>query len=52
MDLHIAKPKLNRPTPEENMALVDTWIADTADKLNGPILQIQRERSKDNGDKD
>ncbi len=52
MDLHIEKPKLNRPTPEENMALVDKWIADTADKLNVLILQIQRERSKDNGDKD
>ena len=52
MDLHIEKPKLNRPTPEENMALVDKWIADTADKLNVLILQIQRGRSKDNGDKD
>ena len=52
MDLHIEKPKLNRPTPEENLALVDKWIADTADKLNVLILQIQRERSKDNGDKD
>ena len=41
----IDKPKLNRNTPEENMALVDRWISDTADKLN--ILLREVERIKD-----
>lgn len=34
MDLHIERPELNATTPEENIATVDTWIADTSDKLN------------------
>lgn len=34
MDIHIERPTLNASTTEENIALVDTWIADTADKLN------------------
>ena len=34
MNIRIERPTLNRPTLEENMALVDRWIADTADKLN------------------
>lgn len=34
MDTHIERPTLNAATVEENMAKVDTWIADTADKLN------------------
>lgn len=34
MDFHIERPTLNARTAEENLAKVDTWIADTADKLN------------------
>lgn len=34
MDLHIERPELNAKTAEENIATVDTWIADTSDKLN------------------
>ncbi len=34
MDIHIERPSLNAATPEENIALIDTWIADTSDKLN------------------
>ncbi len=34
MDIHIERPTLNAATTEENIATVDTWIADTADKLN------------------
>ena len=30
----ITKVKLNRATPEENIALVDTWIAQTSDRIN------------------
>lgn len=47
--LIIEKPKLDRKTPEENMALVDRWISDTADKLNMLIRQIESER-KDNAE--
>ena len=39
------KPKLNRKTPEENIALLDKWVSDTADKLN--ILFGELERNKD-----
>ena len=45
----IEKPVLNRGTPEENIALIDKWISDTADKLNFYIKQQNRERSNDNG---
>ncbi len=34
MDIHIERPTLNASSPEENIAIIDTWIADTADKLN------------------
>lgn len=34
MDLHIERPELNAKSAEENIATVDTWISDTADKLN------------------
>lgn len=42
--IHIDKPILNRQTPEENLALVDKWISDTADKLNYYL-----ERSREDG---
>ena len=37
MNIRIERPVLNRPTIEENMAIVDRWIAETADKLNAYI---------------
>ena len=43
MNIRIERPTLNRKTPEENLAVVDTWIADTADKLNEFISHINRE---------
>lgn len=50
MDIKIEKPVLNRQTPEANIALVDRWIADTADKLNYFIEQVNRERSEHGSD--
>lgn len=52
MDIRIEKPILNRPTPEENLALVDRWIADTADKLNFVITMLNRERSESDGSRE
>lgn len=49
MEIHINKPILNRKTPEENLAIVDKWISETADMLNYYITQIERERKKDDG---
>lgn len=40
----IDKPMLDRKTPEENLAIVDKWIADTADKLNYLIMQLEKEK--------
>lgn len=45
MDIRIDRPILNRPTPEENLALVDKWISETADKLNYLIEQITKEKN-------
>lgn len=42
MNIRIERPNLNRKTQEENMALVDRWIADTADKLNAFIAETNR----------
>lgn len=39
----IERPILNKSTPEENIALIDTWIADTADKLNYLIERISKD---------
>lgn len=50
MDLHIEKPKLDKATPEENMAIVDKWINDVADQLNvfsSVINEAIREVKKD-----
>jgi len=46
MEIHIDKPKLNKSTPQGNIALVDKWIADTADKLNAFVEQTNREVEK------
>lgn len=37
----IDKPSLNRKTSEENLSVVDRWIADTADKLNLTISALE-----------
>ena len=50
IDFRIDKPILNRATPEENIAVVDTWIASTADKINY-IIEALNERSTDGRDK-
>lgn len=42
MNIRIERPTLNRKTPEENMAIVDRWIADTSDKLNMFISDINK----------
>jgi len=49
MDLRIERPKLDRKSPEENLAIVDRWIADTADKLNIFIEEVNREKGGSNG---
>ena len=46
--IRIEKPVLNRATPEENMALVDRWISDTADKMNYVIEQLNKEKEESN----
>lgn len=47
MDIHIDKPILNREKPEENIAIIDRWIAETADKLNYALSMMSRERSQE-----
>ena len=37
MNIRIERPVLNRKTAEENIAIIDRWIADTSDKLNAYI---------------
>ena len=49
MDLRIEKPMLDKSTPEENLAVVDRWIADTADKFNYFIEQVNRQKGDNNG---
>lgn len=44
MDIHIERPVLNAKTPEENIAKIDTWIADTADKMN-ILIRLVNEKS-------
>lgn len=43
MNIRIERPTLNRATPEQNIAIIDRWIADTSDKLNEFIAQVNRD---------
>ena len=52
LGIRIDKPVLNRPTTEENIALVDKWISDTADKLNYVFEQLNKERGETDGTAD
>ena len=49
MDMRIDRPKLDRQTPEENLAIVDRWIAETADKLNFFIEEMNRKEAQTGG---
>lgn len=49
MYVRIEKPKLNRPTPEENIAVLDKWASDTADKLNCFITSVNQRGSENDG---
>lgn len=49
MDLHINRPTLNAPTLEQNIAIVDTWIADTTDKLNIAIEMLNKLKESKEG---
>lgn len=40
MNFHIERPELNGRSNEENIAKIDTWIADTADKLNIALAML------------
>ena len=41
--IRINKPKLDRRKPEENLAIVERWINETADQLNVYLAQLERE---------
>lgn len=41
MNIRIERPSLNR-SEKENIAIIDQWIADTADKLNMKLAEIDR----------
>lgn len=43
MNIRIERPTLNRKTPEENIAILDRWVADTSDKLNAFISNVNRQ---------
>lgn len=49
MYLRIDRPKLNKQSAEENLAIVDRWIADTADKLNVFIEEVNRKEGREGG---
>ena len=42
MDIIIDRPTLNKDTSRRNLAVVDTWIADTADKLNAFLTAYKK----------
>lgn len=46
MSIRIDRPSLNRETDKANIALVDRWIADTADKINHFISQLNVSKSE------
>lgn len=53
MNIRIDRPTLNKGNADNNIAIVDRWIADTADKLNMYVMDNDRqmeELSKKNSD--
>lgn len=42
MDIIIERPTLNKDTSRRNLAVVDSWIADTADKLNAFFMAYKK----------
>lgn len=48
--IKIDKPKLDRATPEQNLAILDRWVAETADKLNTFIIQTNRKLNEERTD--
>ncbi|WP_165443996.1 hypothetical protein [Lachnoclostridium sp. Marseille-P6806] len=51
MNIIFEKPILNKPTPEQNIALLDTWAAETTDKLNYVLHMLKaEEKNSDNKD--
>ena len=48
MNIIFERPTLNRKTAEENLAIVDRWIADTVDKLNA--LNVSEGSKKSDND--
>ena len=47
MDIRIDRPILDREKPEENIAIIDKWISETADKLNYLINELNRKERED-----
>jgi|GEM_PF-6419768 hypothetical protein len=41
------RPVLDRDTPRENIALLDTWASDVTDKLNYLVRQLQKEKDNE-----
>lgn len=50
MNIRIERPTLNRPRAEDNIAILDRWVADTADKLNMFISDVNRKIGEENTD--
>jgi hypothetical protein len=43
IEIRFDRPILNKNSPEQNIALIDTWIAQTTDKLNYIVQQYNKE---------
>lgn len=49
MDIRIDRPILDRERPEENIEIIAKWIADTSDKLNFLINELNKGKDNNNG---
>lgn len=45
IDIKFDRPILNKENPMQNIALIDTWIAQTTDRLNYMVQQYNKEQS-------
>lgn len=51
-EIIISRPELSKTTPEANIAVVDTWIAETADKLNYMLTRLDKEKEAEAEEKE
>lgn len=50
MNITFNRPSIEGKTNEEALAILDRWVADTSDKLNYIVEQVNKDKEKNDGE--